>query len=126
VPLAAYVAALILLPALIVVGSMATGWWSTTGRSLAAASGGGSASRSGSPDSAALPVAPAAPADVKGSTTVAQVVAAFPAVSVADVLTAFGAPADTPASTQLKTLVETGGVMELPAFRTWLEQRQGS
>jgi hypothetical protein len=45
--------------------------------------------RSGSPDLAAFSGAPSAPADVKGSTTVAQVVAAFPAVTVADVLTAF-------------------------------------
>lgn len=125
ISLAGYLAALLLLPALVVVGSMATGWWSTTGRTLAAAGTGSGAGRaaSGGTGQASGQAAPAVPADVRGSMTVEQVVAAFPQVTAAQVLAAFGAPADTPASTQLKTLVEAGGGMELPAFRSWLEQR---
>lgn len=126
VPLAGYVAALLLLPALVIAGSMAVGWWSTTGRTLPAASGTGTAGSParGAGDGAGQGAAtPATPADVRGSTTVEQVVAAFPPVSAAEVLAAFGAPPDTPSSTQLKTLVEAGSGVELPAFRTWLEQR---
>lgn len=113
-PVLAYLAVLLLVPAAVVSASVAAGWWRTTGTSLTATS------VEGVP--AQAPAAPADPADVKGSMTVQAVVDAFPAVSVAQVLDAFGAPAGTPASTQLKTLVE-GGTLDVPAFREWLAAR---
>jgi hypothetical protein len=118
----AYVATLVLVPALIVTAAMAAGWWRTTGTTLAAssqASGGASATGSGETPAAA----PADPDDVKGSMTIQQVADAFPQVSTAQISLAFGAPTDTPTSTLLKDLAEGGdGSMDLPAFRTWLHE----
>jgi hypothetical protein len=116
IPVAMYVAALLLLPALVVVGFMSAGLWATTGTSTSAQSGTGSAEVGGNA------VAPAAPADVKGSMTVKQVADAFPAITAAQVLAQFGAPPNTPTSTQLKELVEGGNGMDIPALRTWLEK----
>jgi hypothetical protein len=117
----AYVVLLILLPVLGVTGSMAAGWWSTTGRAAAAAPG---ASRADEPAGSPSAVTPADPANVKGSMTVQQVADAFPPVTAAEIVAAFGAPADTPSSAQLKSLVESGSGMEIPAFRTWLDRRR--
>jgi hypothetical protein len=115
-PVVVYVLVLLLLPASLVGASMATGWWRTTGTSLVRAS-------DASPGTEASPAAPADPADVRGSMTIQEIVEAFPAVSAAEILKEFGAPAGTATSTQLKTLVEDGGGVDVPAFRTWLQQR---
>jgi len=37
-------------------------------------------------------------------------------------LAEFGAPLDTPPSTPLKTLAESGSGMDVPALRTWLRE----
>lgn len=122
-PVIAYVLVLLLLPAAVVSTTMATGWWRTTGTSLTRAADGTSALEGQT--GAEAPASPADPADVKGSMTIQQVVDAFPAVSSAEILRAFGAPADTAASTQLKSLVEDGDEngLDIPEFRTWLQQR---
>jgi hypothetical protein len=126
-PVAAYVVALLLLPMLVVGGAMASGWWSTAGHGgvtltgTGSGSGAGSGSATGS-EGGAQPAA-ANPGEVRGSMTVRQAADAFAPITTAQILAAFGAPASTPDSAQLKTLVtEGGGGMDIPAFRTWLEQ----
>lgn len=117
VPVVMYVAALLLLPGLMVVGSMSAGWWATTGTSTTAkavtpsAEGGTGAA------------APADPADLKGSMTVQQVVDAFPPITAAQITAAFGAPLDTPTSTRLSAMVEGGNGMDIPGMRIWLAGR---
>ena len=117
VPVAAYVAALLVLPSLVVAGSMGAGWWATTGTTVSAVAGGASGDGEGD-----VPAQAVAPADVKGSMTVQQVVDAFPAISAAQILAEFGAAPSTSGSTQLKTLVEAGDGMDIPALRTWLTE----
>ncbi len=119
IPVAMYVAALLLLPTLVVAGSMSAGLWASAGKSTTPQTVQG-ATPSGL--SGAGPEAPAAPADVKGSMTVQQVVDAFSPISAAQILTKLGAPLDTPSSTQLKTLVEKGNSIDVPTLRTWLEE----
>jgi hypothetical protein len=116
IPVAMYVAALLLLPALVVAGFMSAGLWASTGTSTSAQAVTGSGEGGGNA------VAPAAPAEVKGSMTVKQVADAFPATSAAQILVQLGAPPNTPTSTQLKELVESGNGMDIPALRTWLEK----
>lgn len=117
VPVVMYVVALLLIPALMVAGFMSTGVWATTGTSAAARAG------TGSGDGGTGPAAPAHPADVKGSMTLQQVVDAFPPMTATMLLAQFGAPLDTPTSTQLKSLVESGNGMDIPALRTWLQEQ---
>jgi len=115
-PVVAYVTLLVLLPVLVVGGAMATGWWSTAGHGGVAPAGAGAG--------AGAPVVPADPADVKGSMTVRQVADAFAPITTAEILAAFGAPATTPDTAQLKTLVTGGGGgTDIPAFRVWLERQ---
>jgi len=109
-----YVIALLVIPSLVVFGFMAAGLWATTGTSVTAQAS------TPSEDGGTGPAAPADPADVKGSMTVQQVVDAFPTITAVQVLTQFGAPLDTPTSTQLKDLVESSDGMDLPAVRVWL------
>ena len=126
-PVAGYVALLVLIPVLVVGGAMAGGWWSTAGHGGVALSGAGSGSGagpgSGAGGGAGTQAAPADPADVKGSMTVRQVADAFAPITTTQILAAFAAPQTTPDTAQLKTLVNEGGAgMDLPAFRTWLEE----
>jgi hypothetical protein len=117
-PIAAYVVALLLLPASVVAEFMSTGWWATIG-TTAIAQGVGSQVDGGA--SGAAPAAPVAAADVKGSMTVQHVVDAFP-VTAAQVFTRFGVAPSLPISTQLKTLVEGDNGVDIPALRTWLAE----
>lgn len=117
VPVVMYVLALLVIPGLVVFGFVSAGLWATTGTSVSAQAG--TPSGEGETD----PPAPAAPADVKGSLTVQQVLDAFPTITAAQVLTQFRAPLNTSLSTQLKDLVEGGDGMDLPAVRIWLEKR---
>lgn len=119
VPVVLYVLGLLLVPALVVGGFVGAGWWATTGATTTGRADGSGSSRT----EGAAPPALADPADVKGSTTVQQVVDAFPVVTAAEVLAQFGAPLDTPASAQLKSLVEAGDGTDIPAIRTWLGDR---
>lgn len=124
-PVLGYVLGLILIPSALVGASMATGWWSTTCATHAVSAEGstGSAADNGGGTGEGSSASPAVPADVRGSMTIEQVARAFPAVTAAQILSAFGAPADTKLSTQLKSLVEDGSELDIPAFRTWLEQQ---
>jgi hypothetical protein len=89
-------------------GSMALGWWQVD---------------CGGANEAVVISGTLTPEGVKGSMTVRQIADGFPGLSTAEVLTVFGAPADTAASTQLKTLVQDGSAIEVTDFRTWLAQR---
>jgi len=114
IPVAMYIAALLLLPTLMVAGFMSAGLWAnaeTTATTQAGTQAGESAA------------APAAPADVKGSMTIQQVVDAFPTITAAQILGKLGAPLNTPTSTQLKTLVEKGNSIDIPTLRTWLQEQ---
>ena len=129
IPVAMYVAALILLPTLMVAGFMSAGLWANAETSATAQSGAqsgtgtGAQAGTGSGDSGAGAKAPAAPADVKGSMTIQQVVDAFPTITAAQILGKLGAPLNTPTSTQLKTLVEKGNSIDIPTLRTWLQDQ---
>ncbi len=58
---------------------------------------------------------------IKGWMTLDEVSTTF-GVPVADILSAFNLPADTPASTALKDL--ESDTFDLPTLRTWLQERQ--
>jgi hypothetical protein len=58
---------------------------------------------------------------IKGWMTLEQVSTTFN-VPVAEILSAFNLPADTPASTALKDL--ESDTFDIPALRTWLQERQ--
>jgi hypothetical protein len=58
---------------------------------------------------------------VKGWMTLEQVSTTYN-VPVADILSAFDLPADTPASTALKDLESEN--FDIPTLRTWLQERQ--
>ena len=114
IPVAMYIAALLLLPTLMVAGFISAGLWAnaeTTATTQAGTQAGESAA------------APAAPADVKGSMTIQQVVDAFPPITAAQILGKLGASLSTPPSTQLKTLVESGNSIDIPTLRTWLQEQ---
>ena len=117
VPVVMYVLALLVIPSLVVVGFMSAGLWATTGTSITATAG--TPSVNGGTSTAVA----ADPADLKGSMTVQQVVAAFPPITAAQVLAQFGAPLETPTSTQMKDLVESGNGMDIPAVRIWLQEQ---
>jgi hypothetical protein len=121
IPVAMYIAVLLLLPTLMVVGFMSAGLWANAETTATTQSG----TRTGTPseESGAGAAAPAAPADVKGSMTVQQVVDAFPSITAAQILGKLGAPLNTPTSTQLKTLVEKGNSIDIPTLRTWLQDQ---
>ena len=117
VPVVMYVAALLLVPGLVVAGFMSAGLWATTGKVATAQAA------TPTEEGGTGAVIPADPADVKGSMTVQEVLDAFPSVTAAQVLTEFAAPLNTPTTTQLKELVESSGGMDLPAIRIWLEKQ---
>ncbi len=121
IPVAMYVAALLLLPTLMVAGFMSAGLWANAEPSATTQAGSQAGTPSG--ESGAGAQAPAAPADVKGSMTVQQVVDAFPPITAAQILGKLGAPLSTPTSTQLKTLVEKGNSIDIPTLRTWLQEQ---
>lgn len=116
VPVVLYVVVLLLVPGLVVAGFMSAGLWATTGKAATAQAAPKDQGGTGT-------VIPADPADVKGSMTVRQVLDAFPSITAAQILAEFGAPPDTPLSTQLKELVEGGSGTDLPAIRLWLEKQ---
>ena len=120
IPVAMYVAALLLVPTLMVAGFMSAGIWASAENSATTQAAQEGAPSGGSSSGAA---ALAAPADVKGSMTVQQVVDAFSSITAAQILAKLGAPMDTPTSTQLKTLAENGNSMDIPTLRTWLQEQ---
>ena len=101
-PVLAYIAAIVLLPALVVAGGMALGQWQLTGRGHTGAEGSAdSASVNGAGASGkdqAAAQAPTTPQDIKGWMTVQDVLTAFPSVTAAQLLAELNAPPDTPAS----------------------------
>src|SRR5450631_3781742 len=120
IPVAMYVATLLLLPTLMVAGFRSAGLWANAETSATAQTGAQAGTPSG--ESGAGAEAPAAPADV-GSMTVQQVVDAFPPITAAQILGKLGAPLNTLSSTQLKTLVEKGNSIDIPTLRTWLQEQ---
>ena len=58
---------------------------------------------------------------IKGWMTIGEVSATFN-VPLADMISAFNLPADTPASTALKDL--ESDTFDIPALRAWLQERQ--
>lgn len=117
IPVAMYIAALLLLPTLMVAGFMSAGLWASAETSATTQAG------TPSGESGARAEAPATPADVKGSMTVQQVADAFPPITAAQILGKLGAPLNTPTSTQLKTLVEKGNSIDIPTLRNWLQEQ---
>jgi len=107
-----YVAGLLLIPGLVIGGSMAVGWWATTCQPATAAIGA---------ETAEAAVVPVNPADVKGSMTIQQVVDAFPKVSAAQILDQFGVPASTALTTPLKELAQKGNGNDVDDLRIWLQ-----
>lgn len=129
-PIPAYIAVLLVLPLAVLLAGRVSGWWVTTGHTVPATALG-----AGVPDTTAAgtPRTPDGSVgtgmsahDVTGSMTLAQLVAAFPTVTAAQVCERFGAPADTPPSTQLKTLAKNGNGFDVSDLRGWLEERQTS
>jgi hypothetical protein len=121
IPVAMYVAALLLLPTLMVARFMSAELWANAETSATTQTGTQAGTPSGESGAGAAP--PVAPADVKGSRTVQQVVDAFPPITAAQILGKLGAPLNTPTSTQLKTLVEKGRRIDIPTLRTWLQEQ---
>ena len=121
IPVAMYIAALLPLPTLMVAGFRSAGLWANAETSATTQAGTQAGTPSG--ESGAGAAAPAAPADVKGSMTVQQVVDAFPPITAAQILAKLGAPLNTPTSAQLKTLVEKGNSIDIPTLRTWLQEQ---
>ncbi len=131
-PILGYVAVLLAVPVAVLLGARATGWWVTTGHAVPASALGAGLAATGTngphrTDGAAL-AAPAAadPHAVTGSMTLAQLLAAFPDLTAAEVCRQFGAPPDTPSSTQLKTLAKNGNGFDITDLRAWLEARQAT
>jgi hypothetical protein len=122
IPVTMYVAALLLLPTLMVAGFMSAGLWANAETTATTQTGTQAGTPSGESGTGAA--APATPADVKGSMTVQQVVEAFPPITAAQILGKLGAPLNTPTSTQLKTLVEKGNSIDIPTLRTWLQEQR--
>jgi hypothetical protein len=107
-PVGVYATVALLLLGGSVGGSAAMGWWQTD---------------CGGANEAVVATGDLTPEGVKGSMTVEQVAKGFPGLTTAEVLKVFGAPAGTPTSTPLKTLVQNGSPIEVTEFRTWLAQR---
>jgi hypothetical protein len=134
IPVAMYLMALLVIPGIVVAGFMSAGLWATTSsRNLTAQAGTQAGTQTGTQKGTgegstgagtpAVPAPPADPADVRGSMTVQQVVEAFPPITANQILTKLGAPMDTPTSTQLKNLAESGNGTDIPALRTWLQEQ---
>lgn len=101
----------------VVTGAQAAGWWVSGGLSASASQAGATG---GSEQAAPTGTDPA---EVKGWMTVQQIVDAY-AVPVAELYAAFGVPAGTPATTELKDLEGlSGGRFEVTALRDWLAAR---
>lgn len=150
-PLIAYVAVLLALPAAVVLGARTTGWWVTTGHVVPATAlgadaigtrptggpgpakgaageaapsqGGSGQSGSGQGQSGGSGAVVSNPADIKGSMTVQQIVDAFPPITTAEIFKKFGVPATTSTSTQLKVLAQTGNGYDVTALREWVATR---
>jgi len=128
----AYGVLAVLLFAAPVAGAIATGTWQTTGGpGMGAGAGGGQGGGQGGSGvegagggqggGFVLPDHPDV-MDVRGRTSIGDVAAAWD-IPLAEVLAAFGLPADTPAATQLRELEsDTFGVA---ALREWLAAREG-
>jgi len=121
-PVLAYIAAIVLLPALVVAGGMAVGQWQLTGRGHTGAEGSADSASvngtgpSGKDQAAARRRPPRRTSRVDDRPRRPH---GLPSVTAAQLLAELNAPPDTPTSAQLKTIAESGGV-DLPTARTWL------
>lgn len=131
-PVTVYVAVLLALPSAVLLGARSTGWWINTGHTVPATALGApafdnadaAAGRDTGHDTGGQRPGTMNPQDVKGSTTVQQVLDAFPQVSAAEIFDLFGAPADTATSTPLKTLARNSDGIEVTDLREWLENHR--
>jgi len=129
----AYITILLILPVAVILGAKTTGWWVTTGHTVPTTALGADTigtrptgpGGQGEPGQGTAGAAVISPHDVKGSMTAQQILDAFPKVTATDLFKQFGAPANTPTSTQLKTLAQNGNGYEVDKLREWLETRQG-
>lgn len=136
----AYGVLAVLLFATPVAGAVATGAWQATGGPGAGAGGGGGGQGGGGTGPGAeaggqgggveggqggglvLPEDPDV-MDVRGRTAIGDVAAAW-TIPLAEILEAFGLPADTPPATQLREL--ESDTFSVAAMREWLAVREGS
>lgn len=109
VPVLVYVGVLLAVVGILVVGSQTLGWFKTTGQMTS---------------STGERVAPAAGADtyeIKGWMTLQEVLDAYP-VTQATLYARFAIPADTPTSTTLSELKESGtSSLDVPTLRSWID-----
>lgn len=109
VPVLAYVGIVLALVAGTVVGSQSLGWFATSGQ-VSASTG-----------ERVVPVSGASTGDIKGWTTIQQVIDAYP-VTQSALYAYLAIPIDTPTSTTLSELKEAGtGSWDVPALRSWID-----
>ena len=109
VPVLAYVAILLAVIGVLVVGSQTVGWFKTTGQMTS------------STGEKVAPAAGAATSDIKGWMSIQQVMDAYPVTK--DALYAhFGIPTDIPTTATLSELKEAGtGTLDVPTLRSWID-----
>lgn len=109
IPAVVYVGVLVVLAAVLIVGSQAMGWFKTSGRALT------------STGERAVPSAGASTTDIKGWMTIQQVLDAYP-VTKGALYARFAIPADTPTATSLSELKESEvGTLDVPTLRAWID-----
>ncbi len=113
-PLLAYAGGLIVVVALLVVGSQALGWFGTTGQTTQAGQGAEAGER-------LAPESGASTAEIKGWMSLQQVIDAYP-VTRAALFTHFAIPAGTSLATTLSELKESGiSTLDVPTLRSWVD-----
>ena len=109
VPLIAYVLGTLAIIAVVIMGAQSLNWFQA-GAKVDAATG-----------ERVAPAAGATTSEIKGWMTIQQVLDAYP-VSKDALYAEFGIPADTPTSTGLGELKESGdSTLEIPALRDWID-----
>ena len=109
IPVLAYVAVLLAVIGVLVVGSQTMGWFKTTGQ-MASSTG-----------EKVAPVSGAATTDIKGWMSIQEVLDAYPVTKDA-MYAHFGIPADTPTTTTLSELKEGAvGTLDVPTLRSWID-----
>ncbi|MEI6362723.1 MAG: hypothetical protein WCP95_11360 [Actinomycetes bacterium] len=109
VPVLAYVAVLLAVIGVLVVGSQTMGWFKTSGQMTS------------STGEKVAPAAGAPTTDIKGWMSIQEVLDAYPVTKDA-MYAHFGIPADTPTTTTLSELKEgAAGTLDVPTLRSWID-----
>lgn len=109
IPVLAYVAVLLAVLGVLVVGTQSLGWFKTTGQ-MTSSSG-----------ERVVPAAGAPTTDIKGWMTLQQVLDAYP-VTRDRLYAHFAIPADTTTETTLSELKESGtSSLDVPTLRSWID-----